>query len=174
MVRVFKWWWAWKYEEIENWLESMESGGLRLVGTRFKGLLFYFENCTPTKARYCVDYQNKLTPEYMTIINDAGWKLYQIGMGWYMLRKEYDDERPELYTDFDALIGRNKKLLSIMIGGLLIEFICIGRLIYSAIKYPSNEIIAQTGLLGAFVLAFFTFSITNLALQISKFKNKNI
>ena len=91
-----------------------------------------------------------------------------------MLRKEYEDERPELYTDFDALIGRNKKLLSIMIGGLILEFICLGRLICSAIKYPSNEIIAQTGLLGAFVLAFFTFSITNLALQISKFKNKNI
>ena len=110
----------------------------------------------------------------MTIISDAGWKLNQIGMGWYMLRKEYEDERPELYTDFDALIGRIKKILGIMIGGLMIEIICLGKLIFSAIKCPNNEIIAQAGLLGAFVLAFFTFSITNLALKISKFKNKNI
>ena len=174
MVRLFKWWWAWNYEEIENWLESMEHSGLRLVTIRFKGVLFYFENCTPTKARYCVDYQNKLTPEYMTIISDAGWTLNQIGLGWYILRKEYENERPELYTDFDALIGRNKKLLGIMICGLLIEFICLGKLIFSAIKCPNNEIIAQVGLLGAFVLAFFTCSITNLALQIGKFKNKNI
>jgi hypothetical protein len=172
MIRVFKWWWVWNYEEIENWLEGMESGGLRLVGTRFKGLLFYFEKCTPTKARYCVDYQKKLTPEYMTIINDDGWKLYQIGMWWYMLRKEYVDERPELYTDFEALIVRNKKLLSIMIGGLILEFICLGNLICNAIKNPSDEILAQIGLLGAFVLAFFTFAITNLTLQISKFRNK--
>jgi hypothetical protein len=174
MVRIFKWWWAWNCEEIENWLENMENSGLRLVKTKFKGLFFYFENCTPTKTRYCIDYQSKLTPEYITIINDAGWKIDQIGMGWYILRKQYEDERPELYTDFDALIARNKKLLSIMIVGLLIEFICIGRLIFSAIEFPSNDIIAQIGILAAFVLAFFTFSITSLALQIHKFKNKNV
>ncbi|QNU65944.1 DUF2812 domain-containing protein [Ruminiclostridium herbifermentans] len=174
MIRIFKWWWAWNYEKIESWLESMENSGLRLVKTKFKGVVFYFENCTPTKARYCIDYQDKLTPEYISIINDAGWKINQIGMGWYVLRKQYEDERPELYTDFDALIARNKKLLRIMIGGLLLEFIFLGKLIYSAIKFPSNDIIAQVGFLTAFVLAFFTFSITNLSLQIHKFKNKNI
>ncbi|MHB8062468.1 MAG: DUF2812 domain-containing protein, partial [Ruminiclostridium sp.] len=103
MIKVFKWWWAWEYEKIETWLEEMEAGGLRLVQTSFKGQYFHLEKCAPTKARYCIDFQAKLTPDYMSIINDDGWKLYQVGMGWYILRKEYQEERPNLYTDFEAL-----------------------------------------------------------------------
>jgi len=173
MIKVFKWWWAWDFEIIEHWLERMEAGGLRLVETRFKGVFFYFEKCAPTKARYCVDYQTKLTPDYMTIINDDGWKLYQVGLGWYMLRKEYQDERPELYTDFQGLIARNKSLLTLIICGLLIEVICFGNLICNVVRYPSNGLIAETCILGALVLALFAFIITNLTMQISKFSKKD-
>jgi hypothetical protein len=172
MKRVFKWWWAWNYEEIEDWLENMEAEGLRLVETRFSGVDFYFEKCTPTKARYCIDYQDKITPDYMTIIDDDGWKLYKVGAGWYILRKEYEHERPEFYTDFDGLIIRNKKLLSIMIGGLFLEFICFGSLIWNAVNFSNDAVLAGIGLFGTFALAFFTFVITNLALQINKFKTK--
>lgn len=173
MIRVFKWWWAWNYEEIENWLEKMEAGGLRLVETRCKGVFFYFEKCQPTKARYCVDYQNKLTPEYLTIIYDDGWKLYQLGMGWYILRKEYKEERPELYTDFEGLIARNKSLLTLIIVLTIIEALCLGNLILNAYNYPSPTLIAYTAIFGAAVVAFFAFVITNLLLQIIKFRNKS-
>lgn len=172
MIRIFKWWWAWDYEEIENWLEQMEAGGLRLVETRFKGVFFYFEKCQPGKARYCIDYQNKLTPDYMTIIGDDGWKLYQVGMGWYILRKQYEEERPELYTDFVALISRNKSLLSICLILLGVELVSLGNLIYSTYKNPSSSSIASTCILGAAVIALFAFIITSLALQIRRFTGK--
>ncbi len=173
MIKVFKWWWAWNFEEVEDWLERMEAGGLRLVETKFNGVYFCFEKCTPTKARYCIDYQNKLTPEYITIINDDGWKLHQIGMGWYCLRKEYqEEERPELYTDFEGLIARNKVLLSIVIIGLAIEFICLGGMIGGLLESPDNGRLAYTCILGALVLALFSFIIANLGMQISKFNKK--
>ena len=172
MIRVFKWWWAWNYEEIETWLEGMAAGGLRLVETKYNGVVFYFEKCTPIKERYCVDYQSKLTPEYIALINDDGWKLYQMGLGWYILRKEYKDDRPNLYTDFEGIIARNKKLLGLMIGGAAIEIICFGDLIWNAVRFSNDAIIAEIAILGSFVLAFFTFVITNLVLLINKFKNK--
>ncbi|PYG87819.1 uncharacterized protein DUF2812 [Ruminiclostridium sufflavum DSM 19573] len=172
MIRVFKWWWTWNFEEIENWLEKMEAGGLRLAETRCKGVVFGFEKCKPVRARYCVDYQRKLTPEYMAIINDDGWRLYQMGMGWYMLRKEYEEDRPDLYTDFEALIARNMRLLILILAGLAVEFICIGNLVRNAVKFPSDAAIAETCIFGVIVLAFFTFAITNLVMQISKFKKK--
>jgi hypothetical protein len=172
MIRVFKWWWAWNFETIEEWLEKMEAGGLRLVSTRFKGVLFYFEKCAYKKARYCIDFQTKLTPEYISIIKDDGWDLYQLGMGWYILRKEYQDDRPDLYTDFEGLITRNKHLLSLMISGLVIEVICFTDLIWNIVTFPSTEGLAYICLLGSLVLAFFTFAITSLAMQIKKLKEK--
>ncbi len=172
MIRIFKWWWVWDYEEIENWLEQMEAGGLRLVETRFDGVVFCFEKCIPSKARYCIDYQSKLTPEYMTIINDDGWKLYQIGFGWYILRKQYEGERPDLYTDFEGLIARNRSLLTISLILLLFEIVCVGNMIYNTYKDPSNGNLALTSILGSAVAALFTFIITNLVLQIKKFGKK--
>ncbi len=172
MIRVFKWWWAWNHEEIENWLEKMEAGGLRLVETHCKGVVFYFEKCKPTKARYCIDFQNKLTPDYLTIVNDDGWQLYQIGMGWYILRKEYDEERPEFYTDFEGLITRNKSLLNIALILAIIEVFCIANLVFNAYMNPSTGWIAYTAIFGSAVTALFVFIITNLVLQIRKFKEK--
>ncbi len=173
MIRIFKWWWAWEYEKIENWLESMEASGLRLVETRFDGVVFCFEKCKPAKARYCIDYQNRLTPEYVAIINDDCWKVYQVGFGWYILRKEYEDERPDLYTDFEGLIARNKSLLLMIAIGLVIEIICIGNLAWSAFKIKSNGMTAATVIFSTAMIAFFMFTISNLYMQIRKFSKKD-
>lgn len=172
MIKVFKWWWAWEYEKIEDWLERMEAGGLRLVETRLGGIYFCFEKCVPTKARYCVDFQSKLTPEYMTIIHDDGWKLYQLKMGWYLLRKEYEGERPNLYNDFEGLLIRNRVLLTIVIVGLIFELIAIGNMVWDLYRYYDDTKLAATCILGAFVIALFSFFITNLSLQMRKFSKK--
>ncbi len=172
MVKIFKWWWAWEYERIESWLEEMESNGLRLVDTRVKGLYFYFERCQPVKARYCIDYQNKLTPDYVTLIRDDGWELYQIGMGWYILRKQYEDERPELYTDFESLIARNKAMLAIVVVATLMEFVSFGNLIWDTYNDNSKAMLAGVCISGSLILALFAFIITNVVMQITKFRKK--
>ncbi len=173
MISVFKWWWAWDYEIIEDWLESMEAGGLRLIETRLDGTMFCFEKCDPAKARYCIDYQSKLTPEYLAIISDDGWKLHQIGLGWYILRKEYETERPELYTDFEGLLTRNRTLLTVMIIISAIELLCIGNLVWNAYKFPDSGNLAFVSIFIAATMAFFAFIITNLAIQNKKFRKRN-
>lgn len=170
MIKVFKWWWAWEYEKIENWLEDMEAGGMRMVETKINGLYFYFERCKPGKARYCIDYQNKLTPNYITLVKDDGWELFQVGWGWYILRKEYEDERPDLYTDFESLIARNKSLLALVAVCTIVELFSLGTLVWDAYITRSDTAIASVCIWGSFILAFFSFIITNLALQITKFR----
>lgn len=172
MIKIFKWWWAWEYQRIENWLEEMESNGHKLVETRGKGLFFYFERCQPTKARYCIDYQSKLTPDYVTLVRDDGWELYQIGMGWYILRKQYEDERPELYTDFESLIARNKTLLAIVLIATLMEFVAFGNLIWNAYHDNSTSELAAVCIFGSVILALFSFIITNIVMQITKFRKE--
>lgn len=172
MIKVFKLWWAWEYEKIEKWLEEMEASGLRLVKTRIKGLLFYFEKCTPCKARYCIDYQAKLTPDYIKLIGDDAWELFQVGMGWYILRKEYRDERPDLYTDFEGLIARNKTLLTIVTLCLLVEFYSFGNLIWDAYHSSSEAELAGVCIGGTVILAFFSFIIVNISVQIAKFRRR--
>ncbi|ACL75533.1 DUF2812 domain-containing protein [Ruminiclostridium cellulolyticum] len=172
MIKIFKWWWAWEYERIENWLEEMEASGLHLVKTRIKGLYFYFERCKPTKARYCVDYQSKLTSEYITLIRDDGWELYQIGMGWYILRKQYEDERPELYTDFESLIARNKALLTILLVATVLEVVSFGNMIWDIYNDSTKSMLPVVCIMGSLILAFFSFIITNVIMQITKFRRK--
>lgn len=172
MIKIFKWWWAWEYEKIENWLEEMESNGLRLVGTRLKGLFFHFERSQPANARYCIDYQSKLTPDYVTLIKDDGWELYQIGMGWYILRKQYEDDRPDLYTDFESLIARNKALLAIVVFASVMECISFGNLIWDTYKDSSKTMLPALCIFGSLILALFSFVITNLVMQITKFRKK--
>jgi hypothetical protein len=172
MIKIFKLWWAWDYEKIENWLEEMEASGLRLAKTRIKGLLFYFEKCNPGRARYCVDYQSKLAPDYIKLISDDNWELFQVGMGWYILRKEYRGERPSLYTDFESLVARNKSLLLVIAILFLIELFSLGSLIWDTYQNSSSAEFAGVCTGGSFVLAFFVFVIVNLTLQITKFRRK--
>lgn len=170
MIKVFKWWWAWDYEMIENWLEEMEGQGWTLIDTNLKGVFFNFERSKPAKARYCIDYQTKLTPEYIRIITDDGWKLYPVGMGWYILRKEYEDVRPDLYNDFDSLITRNKSLFAIVAACLLIEVAAFTELFTSASRGNLNVSIVY--FFAALVFGFFGFVIVNLLMQLVKFRKR--
>ncbi|WP_051624228.1 DUF2812 domain-containing protein [Clostridium akagii] len=109
-MKVFKFWWAWQYETIENWLEEMELKGKQLKKVSCIGTVFHFEDSSPQKARYCVDYQEKLTPEYIKLATEDGWDIWPIVVGWVVLRKEYTGERPEFYSEYDSIIIRNSKI----------------------------------------------------------------
>jgi hypothetical protein len=168
MIKQFKWWWAWDYEKIEKWLEQMEAGGLRLVDVTIDGICFHFEKSKPAKARYCIDYQTKLTPEYISLINDDGWQLFKIGFGWYLLRKLYDEERPDFYNDFEGLIARDRYMLILILALGIPSIVFMGFAIIQDVGKVLNLVL----LIEFFVItAFYTFTATNLYLQIQKFKN---
>jgi hypothetical protein len=99
-------------ERIEEWLESMERKGWHLVRVNLWGWRFRFDHGEPRGVRYCVDFQTEASPEYHNLLADAGWELIYQGGGWYFWRKPYDEERPEIYTDRESLVQRNKRIMS--------------------------------------------------------------
>lgn len=109
--KVFRWWWPWQTDKIENMLEDMAAQGWMLVYVRNACTNFVFEKRLPAKVRFCLDYQEKEKPEYLTLLADAGWKMEYRSSGWYIWSKSYDDVKPDLFTDIDSLIRRNNTIL---------------------------------------------------------------
>ncbi|MCP5456121.1 MAG: DUF2812 domain-containing protein [Thermotogae bacterium] len=107
--KYFKFWHAANFEKIEKWLEEMAKSGYILKGVTFAGMIFSFEKSEPKKISYCIDYQMKITSEYTKILSEDGWKIKEIGSGWVIASKEYNGKRPELYTDYESILERNKK-----------------------------------------------------------------
>lgn len=113
--RVFKWWWAWKAEKIEEWLERQAAGGWILESCSLAGIVFHFRKGNPMQIRYSVDYLHKPAPDYERVLADDGWNILTMGGSWYVCCKEYDGKRPELYTDIQSLIERNNRLISVLV-----------------------------------------------------------
>lgn len=113
--KVFKWWFAWDSEKVEEFLECMSLQGWHTVHAGGLLVHFLFERGEPRHIRYCMDYQREEKHEYMQIFTDSGWTLLQKSMGWYLWSHEYTGERPDIYTDADSLIRRNRSLLSLML-----------------------------------------------------------
>lgn len=111
-------------EDYEKWLENYEVDGWHLVKISFLGLIHYFIKDEPYKFRYCYDYQGSQKKDYEKIFSDLGWELVFYSFGSYIWRLEYIDERPEAFSDYDSLISRNNRLLSVYTGCLAVFAIC--------------------------------------------------
>lgn len=153
-VKKFKWWWGWNSEKVENWLEEQEANGLRLDKVSLFGTRFHFVENASQKVRYSIDYQPKIDKDYINLIHDDGWELIPVGAGWYVCRKEYEHERPHLYSDYDSLIDRNKKLLSLLIACSLPAFA-----VWPTVIENQNDFFTVLLLL---LILFYLFSFTKL------------
>lgn len=111
---VTKWWWGWDPEKIEDWLEQMEKEGWHLYNATGIGIRFHFVKEESRQVRYCADYQSNIGPQYKQIFQGAGWVLVYSSIGWYIWRMEYEGERPNIYTDIDSMVDRNKRLITIL------------------------------------------------------------
>lgn len=117
---VFKWWWGWNPEVVEEWLERQESAGWNLYNVDLNALRFHFSKGQPRKMRYCADYQNEIGPDYKRIYEDDGWKLVWSSLGWYIWAKPYEGKRPSIYTDVESLVARNNRLSHILAAATVI------------------------------------------------------
>lgn len=111
--KVFKWWDSSQSEKITAWLEDMEAQGWHLLHVNWNGLRFHFQKGAPRKMSYCVDYQTKIDKNYVGIFNDTGWDKIYSGAGWYIWRQSYQLVKPEIFTDIDSMIERNKRLIGV-------------------------------------------------------------
>ena len=167
------WWWGWKPEKVENWLEEMESKGWNLYQVELASLRFKFTKGEPKKIRYCADFQSSINDQYLTLFKDDHWELVWSGAGgWYIWKKEYVQERPDIYTDNNSLIDRNKRLLWILSPlTALLAFLVV---IFSTHVYaPGYEVTGLSKIVAGVIIAEVTFFGYAL-LQLNRYNKKLI
>jgi hypothetical protein len=172
--KTFKWWFAWNPEKVEDYLESMSLQGWHAVHAGGMLVNFFFEHGEPKHIRYCMDYQRSDKPEYVQIFMDDGWKPLGSSMGWRLWSREYEGARPDIYTDTDSLIRRNRRLLSFMLLILLTQGPVIWLNVYNLSRLWRNA--PETFIVLASILAviygLLAYCIARLALSIRRLKRK--
>ncbi|WP_028549606.1 DUF2812 domain-containing protein [Paenibacillus sp. UNC451MF] len=147
--RVFKWWDSSQSEIITAWLENMEAQGWHLTRINWNGLRFHFEKGASRKMSYCVDYQPKADRNYASIFEDTGWDKIYSSAGWYIWRQSYQDTKPEIFTDIDSIIDRNKRLISVFTALIAAQIVILITNINNVLFYPFLFLyIPLIGLLG--------------------------
>lgn len=108
-------WWGWSPDHMENTLERMEASGWKLFQVNHLGIRFKFTRGQEEKVRYSVDYQPAADIDYLALFEEDGWQMKWTGAGgWYLWRKPYLSERPEIFTESSSLIERNNRLLKLL------------------------------------------------------------
>ncbi|MDR6554278.1 DUF2812 domain-containing protein [Paenibacillus qinlingensis] len=164
--KVFKWWDGSQSELISAWLENMEAQGWHLQRVNWNGLRFHFKKGAPRKMSYCVDYQMKVDPNYTSIFEDTGWDRIYSGAGWYIWRQTYQEVKPEIFTDIDSMIDRNKRLLGVFTAVTAAQIPIIMINIDNAFFYPL--LILYIPLMGLLVASLYRLVAANKKLQAKK------
>ncbi|GGG76237.1 DUF2812 domain-containing protein [Paenibacillus radicis (ex Gao et al. 2016)] len=163
----FKWWSNWAPEKLERWMEQKEATGWHLVRVSGNAIRFHYQKGEPRKMRYCVDYQNKVDGGYVSLFEEAGWTLVYKATGWYIWGMAYEgDQRPEIYTDSDSLIERNKRLSTTLLIVLFMQFPILLVNFGILSKFPLIWIVYLV------LFSFLTYGIIRLNAANHRFKNK--
>ncbi|MCM1579422.1 MAG: DUF2812 domain-containing protein [Ruminococcus sp.] len=122
--------WFYAPDKAEEMVEKMAAEGWKFYRFNTMGTDFYFVKSDPCKLRFVVDYQHEATDEYFSAALDDGWKLEftsVVRMGSFIVwSKEYDEERPEFYSDPEDTIKRAKKTALVLgIPMVLFAIFCI-------------------------------------------------
>ncbi len=167
---VWRWWWGWNTENVENWLEKMEQKGWNLVKVDFAQIRFSFKKGEIRKMRYCFDYPSIVKDNYFEIFKEDGWESMDNKMGpWFIWRKSYENERPSIYTDTKSLIEKNNRQIRTVIFGVFVTLFLLSLVLIS--NFDSTKLISALLVLS---LVFYGYIIVQLRQNNKKLKQNAI
>ena len=171
---VFKPWFGWHVGRIEEYLEDMALKGWRLEKVAFSQLIFRFVKGEPRKVSYCVDFRPRADMDYKRLFADDGWELLDESVGWLLWSKAYEGERPQIYTDNQSLIDRNKRLIYILIFALIMQVpaltININRMRVEALTQPLSDAMRVFVVFYAIMLFFLILGLIRLIMANRRLK----
>jgi hypothetical protein len=167
---VWHWWWGWNTEKVENWLEEMENKGYNLVKVDFAQVRFSFKKGNVRKMRYCWDYPKNPGDHYFEIFSEDGWESMDNKMGpWFIWRKPYENERPNIYTDTKSLIEKTSRQIRTVIFGVFVTLFIL--LLVFIGNFDSTKVISVLLILS---LVFYGYIIARLYQYKKKLKQNAI
>lgn len=99
--------------DFENWLEKMASEGWHIdhIG-QWSSILMTFKRGMPKKYRFVYDLQAFPRKDYRSTYEEFGWEYLGHMSSVNIWRKEYKDERPEAFSDYESIIKRNRRIVA--------------------------------------------------------------
>lgn len=123
-VRIFKLFWAHEDEQQEAWLRAMAQQGLHLL--KVNPFCFWtFRRGEPADIVYRIDFPNaSRDPGFRQLMEDAGWRLAAVTVGWYYWRIEAaGGKAPELFSDAASKARKLKARLGILVASSVPMFV---------------------------------------------------
>jgi len=107
--------------EYERWFEAQEANGWHVdkIG-QWSSILMTLKKDKPRKYRYVVDMQFSRRKDYIAMYEQFGWEYVGQMASSYIWRKEYTDERPESFTDPEAVEARSKRFAAAVLINLIL------------------------------------------------------
>lgn len=110
------WLTAFKYvepAEYEQWFEQLAEKGWHPVNVgQWSSIAMRFSLNEPKKYRYVVDMQAFPKKEYKQMYEEFGWEFVGQMASMMVWRREYENERPESFSDAPSRKARNKRFIS--------------------------------------------------------------
>jgi hypothetical protein len=96
--------------DFENWLEQMAAKGWHIDRIRqWSSMLMTFRRGEPKKYRFIYDPQVSPRKDYISTYEQFGWEYLGRMASAHIWREEYEDQRPESFSDQESLVKRNRR-----------------------------------------------------------------
>ena len=110
--------------DYEEWLENLALKGWHPKEiNKWNSLVMGFEKKGPKKYRYVLDLQTSYNSDYIKVYEEFGWELCGRITNAFLWRMEYDEKRPESFTDVQTLRERNSRFFKAFSFSFLFQII---------------------------------------------------
>ena len=98
--------------DYENWLEQMAVEGWHIDHFgQWSSVCMTLQRGEPKKYRFVYDPQVSPRKEYIATYEQFGWEYLGRMASAHIWRIEYEDERPQAFSDREGLVDRNRRNL---------------------------------------------------------------
>lgn len=111
-LTIHKWWWVWRFEEEEEWLNQMAMEGWAL--DRISFLTYHFVQCEPGEYTIRME-MRRFDSEYINFMEEIGAEYLGSMVKWNYFRRKSELGAFDIFSDIDSRIHhleRIGKLLS--------------------------------------------------------------
>lgn len=174
---VHKLFWAWQFEQEEQWLNSMSSRGLNLTGT---GLFRYeFAEGVPDEYQYRLEMlehwpSHPESQTYIRFMEDTGAEMVSSVKNWVYFRRKKADGSFALFSDIDSRLRHFRRVSTLLIPLVLVTLLIglVNLAIGITVRAPESIINLWEGIFLLLCCAFLSSGLFSVLRQIRLLKRE--
>lgn len=109
---MIRFWWAWKFDKEEEWLNQMADNGYTLVWTKW--IFYKFEKTQPGEYIIRMEY-HKNDPNYITFMQELGAERISYYLGWNYFRRKSELGSFDIFSDLKSKINHFRRIEQLLL-----------------------------------------------------------